>query len=329
MDLATTWMGLSLENPLVPSASPLTRDVDTLRKLEDAGAGAVVLYSLFEEQIEFEARELEHYLEFGAESYAEAVDYFPRPGEYARGPQEYLDFVRAAKEALGIPVVASLNAQDPGAWTDWAGRIAEAGADALELNVYWLPTDPETSCREIEARYVEVVGEVAAAVDIPVAVKMHPFFTNPAEMARRLARAGARGLALFNRFYQPDIDPENLEVVPELQLSDSWDLRLPLRWVAILHGRVGADLSLTGGVLSGRDAVKALMAGARVVHLCSALLRYGIPHLRRVREELVRFLEEHGYGSVDEVVGTMSQRNCPDPGAFERANYIRVLQSFG
>ncbi len=329
MDLATTWMGLSLENPLVPSASPLTRDVDSLRRLEDAGAGAVVLYSLFEEQIEHEARELDHYLEFGAESYAEAVDYFPRPGEYARGPGEYVDFVRAAKDALSIPVVASLNARDPGAWTDWAGRIAEAGADAIELNVYWLPTDLETSCREIEARYVEVVSEVSAAIDIPVAVKMHPYFTNPGEMARRLARAGARGLALFNRFYQPDIDPENLEVVPELQLSDAWDLRLPLRWVAILHGRVGADLSLTGGVLSGRDAVKALMAGARVVHLCSALLRYGIPHLRRVREELARFLEEHGYGSVEEVVGTMSQRNCPDPEAFERANYIRVLQSFG
>ncbi len=329
MDLATTWMGLALENPLVPSASPLTRDVDSLRKLEDAGAGAVVLYSLFEEQIEHEARELDHYLEFGAESYAEAVDYFPRPAEYVRGPREYLDFVRAAKEALSIPVVASLNARDPGAWTDWAARIADAGADALELNVYWLPTDLETSCREIEARYVEVVSEVAAAIDIPVAVKMHPYFTNPGEMARRLARAGARGLALFNRFYQPDIDPENLEVVPELQLSDAWDLRLPLRWVAILHGRVGADLSLTGGVLSGRDAVKALMAGARVVHLCSALLRYGIPHLRRVREELERFLAEHGYGSVEEVVGTMSQRNCPDPEAFERANYIRVLQSFG
>ncbi|MDQ7006864.1 MAG: dihydroorotate dehydrogenase-like protein [Acidobacteriota bacterium] len=328
MDLTTQYMGLELRSPLVPSSSPLTRQLDSLRALEDMGAGAVVLYSLFEEQIEFEGLELDHYLEYGSESTAEAISYYPAPGDFARGPEAYLDLIRRAKEAMEIPVIASLNGASPGGWTEYARKIEQAGADALELNIYFLPTDPQQPLGEVEDTYVDLTREVVGAVGLPVAVKMHPFLTSVPIMARRLTDAGARGLSLFNRFYEPDIDPEQLEVITDLQLSTPDDARLPLRWIGILHGRIGADLAATGGVHSGRDAVKMLMAGARVVHLCSALLKQGVPHLRRIESDLGAWLEENEYGSVRELIGTMSQKCCPDPSAFERANYIKVLHSF-
>lgn len=328
MDLTTTYMGLSLQNPLVPSASPLSRELSSLRQLEDAGASAVVLYSLFEEQITHEQLELEHYRSYGAESYAEALSFFPEASEFHRGPDEYLEHIRQAKAALSIPIIGSLNASSPGGWTRFAKLIEDAGADGLELNVYFLPTDATTGVLDVERTYTDIVGEVAASVKFPVAVKMHPYFTSIPEMARRLDQAGAKGLALFNRFYQPDIDPEKLEVEPNLQLSTPYDARLPLRWLGILYSQVRCDLAATSGVHSGRDAVKLMMAGASVVHLCSALLKYGIYHLRRVREEMTAWMEENEYSSVGTLIGSMSQRHCPDPAAFERANYIKTLQSY-
>ncbi|GAB4370395.1 MAG: dihydroorotate dehydrogenase-like protein [Acidobacteriota bacterium] len=328
MDLSTTYMGLTLRSPLVPSASPLSESVDTIRELEDAGAAAIVLHSLFEEQLRYEELELHHYMEYGSESFAEALSYFPEPGEYRKGPDEYLEHIRRTREAVGIPVIASLNASRPGSWMEFARRFEEAGAHAIELNIYFLPTDIDEPVREIEQTYVDVVREVAGSVGIPVAVKLHPFFTSVAHMAHDLERAGARGLALFNRFYQPDIDPENLEVFPNLKLSSPYESRLALRWIAILHGRISCDLAATGGVHHGRDAIKLLMAGARVTHLCSALLKYGVGHLRRVEEEIATWLEENEYGALADIVGVMSQKSCPDPRAFERANYIRMLQSY-
>ncbi len=328
MDLSTSYMGLSLKNPLVPNSSPLSRELTTLKQLEDAGAAAVVMYSLFEEQITHETAEMEHYREFGGESFAEALSYLPDPGEFHRGPEEYLEHVRKAKDALSIPVIASLNASSPGAWVEYARQIQQAGADGLELNVYFLPTDPKQPVAEVEQVYTDIVSDVRKAVTLPIAVKMHPYVTSVPEMAHRLEKAGANGLALFNRFYQPDIDPENLEVQPNLQLSTPYETRLAMRWIAILHGRVGCDLAATGGVHGGRDAVKLLMAGASAVHVCSALLKYGIYHLRRVREELQTWMEENEYKDVRSFVGSMSQRHCPDPRAFERANYIKTLQSY-
>ncbi len=328
MDLSTSYMGLRLRSPLVPSASPLSDSVDAIRELEDAGASAVVLYSLFEEQIRFEELELHHYMEYGAESFAEALSFFPQPEEFRKGPEEYLEHIRRAKEAVDIPVIASLNAARAGSWMEFAREFERAGADALELNVYFLPTDIEEPVREIEKTYTDIVREVTGSVEIPVAVKMHPFFTSIAHMAHDLERAGARGLALFNRFYQPDIDPENLEVFPNLKLSSPYESLLALRWIAILHGRVGCDLAATGGIHHGRDAIKLLMAGATVTHVCSALLKYGVGHLKRIEEEIATWLGENEYSELSRIIGVMSQKSCPDPKAFERANYIRTLQSY-
>ncbi len=328
MDLTTSYMGLALKNPLVPSSSPLSREISSIRQLEDAGAAAVVLYSVFEEQISHEQLELEHYRNYGSESYAEALSFFPEAREFHRGPEEYLEHVRRAKEAVDIPLVASLNAASPGAWVDYAKRIEQAGADGLELNIYFLPTDAGQGVTQVEQIYADIVGDVCRTLTIPVAVKMHPFFTSIPEMARRLEQSGARGLALFNRFYQPDIDPENLEVQPNLQLSTPYDARLPLRWLGILYKQVRCDLAATGGVHGGRDAIKLMMAGANVVHVCSALLKYGIYHLRRIREEMIAWMEENEYQQASTFIGSMSQRHCPDPRAFERANYIKTLQSY-
>ena len=328
MDLSTSYMGLRLRSPLVPSASPLSETIDSIRELEDAGAAAVVLYSLFEEQIRYEELELHHYMEYGSESFAEALSYFPEPGEFRKGPEEYLEHIRQARQAVDIPIIASLNASRAGSWMDFAREFETAGAHAIELNIYFLPTDIDEPVREIEKTYTDIVREVTGTVGIPVAVKLHPFFTSVAHMAHDLERVGVRGLALFNRFYQPDIDPENLEVFPNLKLSNPWESRLALRWIAILHGRISCDLAATGGVHHGRDAIKLLMAGASVTHLCSALLKYGIGHLRRVEEELVTWLEENEYSALSDIVGVMSQKSCPDPKAFERANYIRMLQSY-
>lgn len=328
MDLTTNYMGLTLKNPLVPNSSPLSQDIGSIRQLEDAGAAGVVLYSLFEEQITFETKELDHYLSYGSESFAEALSYFPDPGEFRRGPEEYLDHIRRTKEAVDMPVLASLNGASPGGWVDYARKIEQAGADGLELNIYFLPTKPDQPVAEVEQTYVDIVSDVRQAVQLPIAVKMHPYFTSIPEMARKLSHAGARGLALFNRFYQSDIDPENLEVQPNLQLSTPYESRLALRWLAILHQQVQCDLAATGGVHGGRDAIKLLMAGASVVHVCSALLKYGVHHLRRIREEIVSWMEENEHATVRGLVGAMSQKNCPDPQAFERANYIKTLQSY-
>lgn len=328
MDLTTSFLGLKLKNPLVPSASPLSKELDTVRQMEDAGAAAVVFYSLFEEQIEFETSELDHYRQFGSESYAEALSYFPEPAEFRRGPEEYLEHLRRAKEAVDIPLIGSLNAASPGGWVDYARKIEQAGADGLELNVYFLPTDLNQPQAEIEDVYIDIAREVRQAVKIPLLFKLHPYFTSVGHTARHLEEAGVNGLELFNRFYQPDIDPENLEVFPNLQLSTPWESRLATRWLALLYGRVRCDLSATSGVHSGRDAVKMLMAGASAVHLCSALLKYGVYHLKRVQEELEAWMEENEYAAVSQMIGTMSQKSCPDPAAFERANYIKVLQSY-
>jgi dihydroorotate dehydrogenase (fumarate) len=330
MDLKTTYLGLTLRNPLVASSSPLTRHISTLRQLEDAGAGAVVLYSLFEEEITLETKTLDRYLTEGADSYAEALSYFPEAPTYrATGPQAYLEHLHRASHALHIPVIASLNGVSTGGWVQYAREIEQAGADALELNVYFLPTSLNMTGAEVEQLYLDVLRDVKAAVTIPVAMKLSPFFSATANMAYRLVAAGADGLVLFNRFYQPDLDLENLEVVPNLVLSRSDELRLPLRWIALLYGRVQADLALTTGVHSADDALKGLAAGANVVMLTSELLQNGIGRLGEILGDMARWLIEHEYQSLDQLRGSLSQVNCGAPAAFERANYIRVVTSYG
>jgi dihydroorotate dehydrogenase (fumarate) len=328
IDLTTRYLGKTLCSPLVCSASPLCEDVGQLRHMEDAGAGAVVLHSLFEEQIRREGLDLDQFLDQGADSYAESITYLPDMNSYNLGPDGYLEHVRRAKGALGIPVIASLNGSTPGGWTEYARLIEQAGADALELNVYYLPTDPGRGAAEIERQYEDLVRAVKSCLTIPVAVKLCPFFTAPAEFARRLTAAGADALVLFNRFYQPDFDLEALEVVPSLRLSDPSELLLRLHWTAILHAAVTTDLAITGGIHSGTDAIKAMMAGARVAMLTSALLKHGIDHLKKVRAEMVRWMEEHGYATVRLMQGSMSLRYVADPGAYQRANYMRVLRSY-
>jgi dihydroorotate dehydrogenase (fumarate) len=330
MDLKTTYLGLTLRNPLVASSSPLTRHISTLRQLEDAGAGAVVLYSLFEEEITLETKTLDRYLTEGADSYAEALSYFPEAPTYrATGPKAYLEHLHRASHALHIPVIASLNGVSTGGWVQYAREIEQAGADALELNVYFVPTSLHMTGAEVEQLYLDVLRDVKAAVTIPVAMKLSPFFSATANMAYRLVAAGADGLVLFNRFYQPDLDLENLEVVPNLVLSRSDELRLPLRWIAILYGRLQADLALTTGVHSADDALKGLAAGANVVMLTSELLQNGIGRLGEILGDMARWLIEHEYQSLDQLRGSLSQVNCGAPAAFERANYIRVVTSYG
>ena len=327
-DLTTTYLGLPLRTPLVASASPLSKTLDSARRLEDAGAAALVMYSLFEEQITHESRQLDHYLSRSTHSSAEALSYFPDLDRYNLEPDAYVHHLRRLKEALGIPVIGSLNGVTAGGWIDYASWIEQVGADALELNIYYLPTDPFLSSAELEDRYVELVRAVRARVSIPLAVKLSPSFTGLPNMARRLAEAGADGLVLFNRFYQPDFDLVNLEVVPGVTLSTSADLRLPLRWVAILSGRVQADLALSGGVHTAEDALKALMAGANVAMLTSALLEHGPGRLLHILSDMTTWLEEREYESVEQLRGSMSQRHVAEPAAFERANYMRALTTF-
>jgi dihydroorotate dehydrogenase (fumarate) len=328
MDLSTTYLGMPLRTPLVPSASPLSEDLDTLKRLEDAGAAAVVLHSLFEEQIRSERHELHHHLTYGTESFAEALTYFPEPDELHHGPEAYLDHLRRAKAALDIPVIASLNGTSVGGWTDYAHRMQQAGADALELNIYTIPTDPDLTGEQVEHSYVDILRAVKTTVTIPVALKLSPFFSSMAHMARRFDAAGANALVLFNRFYQPDIDLETLEVSPHVLLSTPQDLRLPLRWIAILYGHVQADLAATSGIHTAADVLKMLMAGASITMMCSALLQHGPDHLRVVERNLRTWLEEHEYDSVRQMRGSMSQQHCADPSAFERAHYMRALQSY-
>lgn len=328
MDLSTTYLGLHLKHPLVPSSSPLMRNRDDVRRLEDAGAAAIVLHSLFEEQITMESRTLDRYLSYGAESFAEALSYFPEAVDYQTGPDAYLEHVSWAKRALDIPVIASLNGVSTGGWVRYAREMETAGADALELNIYYLPTDLQLSGSEVEQIYLDVLKDVKEAVNIPVAMKLSPYFSAMANMASRLAEAGADGLVLFNRFYQPDLDPENLEVVPNLVLSSSAEMRLPLRWIAILYGRLQADLALTTGVHTVEDVIKGVMAGAKATMMASELLKQGVHRIGEILLDLESWLYVHEYDSLSQMLGSLSQINCPEPAAFERANYIEILNSF-
>ncbi len=328
IDLGTRYLGLSLASPLVASASPLSESLDGIRALEDAGAAAIVLHSLFEEQINVESAQLDRYLSDGAESYAEALSYFPDLHAYNLGPDGYLEHVRRAKAAVDIPIIGSLNGVSIGGWISYAKRIEEAGADALELNVYYVPTDPALTGGMVEQMYVDLVREVKASVSIPVAVKLGHAFSAMANLAGRLDAAGADALVLFNRFYLPDFDLERLEVVPRLTLSSPHELLVRLHWVAILYGHVRADLAVTGGVHGSAQVLKSMMAGARVAMLTSALLQRGIPYLARVRADVLEWMEMHEYASITEMQGSMSYRSVAEPAAFERANYMKVLSSY-
>ena len=329
IDLSTTYLGLALREPAGGLGRPAVRTIDSLRRMEDAGAAAVVLHSLFEEQI----TRRERATSTGTSPTAPRASprrcrYFPDMASYNLGPDGYLEHVRRAKAAVRIPVIGSLNGVSTGGWIGYARQIEEAGADALELNVYYLPTDPDMTGDEVERRYVELVREVKRSVRIPLAVKLGPFFSAPANLARRLDGAGADGLVLFNRFYQPDFDLETLEVVPHLTLSSSDELLLRLHWIAILHGHVRADLAVTGGVHTARDVLKAMMAGARVAMMTSALLQHGIAHLAAVRAGVLDWMDEHEYESIRQMQGSMSFRSVREPAAFERANYMKVLSSY-
>jgi dihydroorotate dehydrogenase (fumarate) len=326
MDLTTKYLGMQLRTPLVVSASPLSQEISGIRKLEDAGASAVVLYSLFEEQLHQEALDLELHLNAGTESFAESITYFPQSSEFYTGPEGYLDHIRKAKAAVDIPIVASLNGATLGGWTKFARQIEQAGADAIECNLYFIPTNMDIPGSETEKIYTDILREVKGAVHIPVAVKLSPFFSNMAHMAKQFDQLGADGLVLFNRFYQPDIDLEELEIVPNVLLSTPQALRLPLTWIGILHGRIQASMAATSGVHSAEDVIKLLMVGADVTMMCSALLRYGIGHLRHVEQGVQEWMQVHEYESVQQMQGSMSQLHCPDPGAFERAQYMRAVK---
>jgi dihydroorotate dehydrogenase (fumarate) len=328
MNLTTSYMGMTLKNPIVPSASPLSGKIDSIRRMEDAGAAAVVMYSLFEEQIVHESHQLDHYLSYGTESFAESLSYFPDLATYNVGPDQYLDLLRKAKQSVEIPIIGSLNAASPRGWVDYARKIEQTGVDALELNIYFIPTSPDQTSEEVEQTYLEIVGEVKKLVRIPVAVKLSPFFSSTPNMAKRLAVAGADALVLFNRFYQPDFDLEALEVVPNLVLSTSDELRLPLRWVAILHGRISVDFAITTGIHNHEDVLKGLMAGAKVTMMTSELLEKGIDRIAEILAALSGWMEEHEYQSVTQMQGSMCQMHVADPSAFERANYMKVLQSW-
>jgi len=327
-DLTTTYLGLQLKNPLVASASPLSKKMDTVRRIEDAGAAALVMYSLFEEQITHESQELDHYLERGTDTFAESLSYFPDLNYYNLGPEPYLEHLHIIKQAVSIPVIGSLNGISSGGWVEYAHRIEQAGADALELNIYYLPTDSDLSGAELEEDYVQLVRDVRAKVKLPIAVKLSPYFTALPNMARRFVEAGANALVLFNRFYQPDFDLEELEVVPNLVLSTSHDLRLPLRWIAILYGRIQADFALTSGVHTAQDVLKAMMAGANVAMMTSTLLENGVGRIMHILTDLQEWMEEHEYESIEQMRGSMSQQAVAEPAAFERANYIKALNTF-
>jgi dihydroorotate dehydrogenase (fumarate) len=328
MDLTTSYLGLKLRTPLVPSASPLSEDAGVIRKMEDAGAAAVVMYSLFEEQIVMENRELDHHLTEHSDSFAEALSFFPESSEYRVGPEEYLDHIRKAKQAVQIPIIASLNGNSTGGWTNYAKKIEQAGADALELNIYHIPTEMDLASSAVEQNYLDILKAVKSAVRIPVAVKLSPYFSNMAHMAAQLDRAGADGLVLFNRFYQPDIDLEKLEVKSDLTLSTPRAMRLPLRWISILHKKIKADLAATSGIHRSEDVLKVIMVGASAAMLCSVLLSKGIEQIRVIEKGIIQWMEDHEYESIAQMRGSMSQINCANPTAFERAQYIRELKSF-
>jgi dihydroorotate dehydrogenase (fumarate) len=327
-DLSTEYLGLKLKSPLVASASPLCESIGDIRKMEDAGIGAVVLPSLFEEQLMLESEGIDSDLSRGEDSFGESLGFFPDLRNYNLGPEGYLELIRWAKEAVSIPVIASLNGVSLGGWLRYASLMQQAGADALELNLYGVVTNPDHSSSQIEENYCEVVSQVKAGISIPVAVKLSPFFTSLPYFAQRLDEAGADALVLFNRFYQPEFDLESLDVVPSITLSTSQELLLRLHWVAILYDRVRANLAVTGGVHTAEDILKSMMAGARVAMMTSALLKHGVEHARFVLERLKLWMEEREYESIRQMRGSMSWRSAPKRSAFERVNYMRVLSSY-
>lgn len=328
MDLSTNYLGLRLKNPLMPGASPLVDNVDTVKKLEDAGAAAIVMHSLFEEQITGEQLNSIYNMEVYADSVAEAMSYFPGSREFAFGPDEYLEQIRKIKKAVSIPVIASLNGSTLGGWTEYSKQIAQAGADALELNVYHLATNAQETGAAIEQRVLDVARNVKQSISIPLAIKLSPFFSSITNLCCQLDQIGVDGIVLFNRFYQPDFDLESLEVVPNLVLSDSSELRLRLHWTALLYNRIRPDLAITGGIHTAEDVVKGVMAGARSTMMTSALLRHGIKYLEKVEEDLIEWMEVHEYESIRQMRGSMSSQSVAEPAAFERANYMKVLSSY-
>jgi len=328
MDLSTYYLGLRLRTPLVVGASPLSEDIANIERMQDAGASAVVLYSLFEEQLREDRLELHRLLESGTLSSPESLTYFPENENYQLGPEEYLAHIQRAKKAVQIPIIASLNGAMDGDWTHYAKLIEQAGADALELNIYFIPTDLDTTGAEVEQTYFDILKAVKAELSIPVAVKLSPFFSNFANMAKRLDEAGADGLVLFNRFYQPDIDLDTLEVKPNILLSTPMAMRVPLRWIAILYDRVRANLAATSGIHRASDVLKMLMAGADVTMLCSVLIRHGIPQIAVIERDLMNWMEDREYISVQQLRGSLSQKNTDNPSAFERAQYMRAISSY-
>jgi dihydroorotate dehydrogenase (fumarate) len=328
MSLTTNYLGLVLRNPIVASSSPLSHTVDSIRRLEDAGASAVVMYSLFEEQITFDSYYIDHYLRSGSNSYSESLSFFPEMDRYNVWPDEYLNLIRRAKEAVDIPIIGSLNGVSAGGWINYAGLIEDAGAAALELNIYYVPTNLDLAGQEVENIYLDMLRSVKRSVTIPLAMKLSPYFSSLGNIARRLVDEGADGLVLFNRFYQPDLDLETLQVAPRLVLSNSNELRLPLRWVAILYGRLLADLAITTGVHTSEDVLKGLMAGAKVTMMASELLQNGVRRIKEILSEIETWMDEREYASVAQMIGSMSQQHCAEPAAFERANYMKVLDSY-
>lgn len=327
IDLSTRYLGLQLASPLVASASPLTKELNGFRKLEDGGAAAIVMHSLYEEEIVGEQKAFDHYLSFGTESFAEALDYIPIP-ETSPGPERYVELLRSAKKAVDVPIIASLNGDTPGGWTHYASMLEEAGADALELNVFFLPTDPTVRGSDIEDRTVEILRDVHEMVDIPVSVKLSPFWSATMHMALRLSDTGADGLVLFNRFYQPDVDLEEFEVLPRLTLSTPEEARLAVRWIGLLHGQVPVDLAQTTGVHGSEGALKGIAAGATVTMMTSEILRRGPARFREIEQAMVAWLEENEYASIQQLRGAMSRRGTRDEEAFTRANYKATLDAW-
>jgi dihydroorotate dehydrogenase (fumarate) len=328
MNLATRYLGLELEHPLMPGASPLVDDLDQVRRLEDAGASAIVMHSLFEEQITLEDHAYQYHVGRHLDSFPESLDFLPGRDEFALTPEFYLEQVQRIKAAVGVPVIASLNGSTPGGWTRYARHLENAGADAIELNYYILPAAPERTGADVEAEALKILTSVCESVGIPVAIKLSPFFSSLPNFAQRAEDAGASGLVLFNRFYQPDIDIETLEIQPTLRLSDSSELLLRLRWLAMLRAQVTGSLAASGGMHTGADAIKAIMAGADAVQVVSELLQHGAERLGAILKEMTRWLEEHEYESLEQLRGSMSMRHCPDPAAYERTNYLRILQGW-
>ena len=328
IDLSAQYLGLKLKNPLIASASPLSERVETVKQMEQAGIGAVVMYSLFEEQIIHESLELDHYLNYGTESFAEALTYLPDTGRYSLGPEKYVDHVKRLKDAVTIPVIGSLNGVSSGGWVQYAKRIEEAGADALELNIYYLPFDPSLTSAGLEENYIQLVKDVRREIKIPLAVKVSPFLTGVANVLKQFADAGADGLVLFNRFYQPDIDLEKMEITPSLVLSTSSELRMPLRWVALLYGQIKADFAITSGVHTSEDVIKSMMAGASAAMMASELLKNGIQRIPEILSGMQLWMETNEYESIAQMKGSMSAQAVRQPGSLRRSNYIKVLNSF-